>query len=169
MLIFDEQMFCHLCREADQSPRRRQHINLHRSHEESCQRLFNAIQPESYIAPHRHAVSNTRELLVAVQGRFALVTFKDEGDLLSVIPFGTELHLDDSCSSVGVEVPPNVWHTVLATEKNSILLEVKEGPFLPTESKELAPWAPRVGSSEAEIFLSKLQLYVRAHLRALAD
>ena len=26
-----------------------------------------------------------------------------------------------------MEIPPNVWHTVLAKQENSILLEVKEG------------------------------------------
>ena len=54
-----------------------------------------------------------------------------------------------------MEIPPHVWHTVLAKQDNSILLEVKEGPFVSDEAKELVLWAPQDGSAEVESFLAK--------------
>ena len=34
------------------SSRRRQHLNLHTSYQDPCQRLLNAVQPNSYIRDH---------------------------------------------------------------------------------------------------------------------
>lgn len=79
MLIFDHRLLDNLCLESNRSSRRRQHLNMHRSFDERCRRLFNATQPDSYIPPHRHALSNMHEFLIAVKGRFALVTSDDEG------------------------------------------------------------------------------------------
>ena len=72
MFILDNKMLDGLCQKAEHSPRRRQHLNIHCSYQESCQRLFNAIQPKSYIPPQRHSVANKQELLVAVRGTFFL-------------------------------------------------------------------------------------------------
>ena len=58
--------------------------------------------------------------------------------------------------AVGVEVTPDTWHTVVALEPNSILLEIKAGPFDPTQPKEFAPWAPEEGSEMAERYLEEL-------------
>ena len=157
MLIFDQCLLDNLCVESARSPRRRVHSNIHSSFDERCQRLFNAIQPDSYIPPHRHELSNTRELLMAVRGRFALLEFDDEGGVVSCVQFGTELHHDDECHSVGVELLPSSWHTVVAMEEDSILLEVKQGPFVPHEGKELATWAPKAGSKSAELLLAEWQ------------
>tara|TARA_B100000787_G_scaffold49830_1_gene35866 strand:- start:568 stop:795 length:228 start_codon:yes stop_codon:yes gene_type:complete len=67
MFILDNQMLDDLCQQADHSSRRRQHLNIHSSYEENCQRLFNAIQPNSYIPPHRHSIADKKELLVAIR------------------------------------------------------------------------------------------------------
>jgi cupin fold WbuC family metalloprotein len=39
---------------ARQSPRLRKNYNLHDSDASACHRLFNGIEPGSYIRPHRH-------------------------------------------------------------------------------------------------------------------
>lgn len=157
MYILDNKMLDSLCQQAGSSSRRRQHLNIHSSYQENCQRLFNAIQPSSYIPPHRHFIADKQELLVAIRGSFSLITFDDQGNFIRSSLFGSELYADGFCSNVGVEIPPHVWHTVLAKQENSILLEVKEGPFVSDEAKELAFWAPQDGSTEAQSFLAKCQ------------
>jgi cupin fold WbuC family metalloprotein len=155
MFILGNQMLDDLSHQAKYSSRLRQNLNIHSSYEENCQRLVNAIQPDSYIPPHRHSSANKQELLVAIRGSFSLITFDDQGNFVQSTSFGTELYADELCSNVGVEVPPDVWHTVLAKQENSILLEVKEGPFVLEEAKELALWAPQDGSAEVDSFLAK--------------
>ena len=139
---------------AKASSRRRQHRNIHQSYQDACQRLFNAIEPDSYIRPHRHASDPRDELLIAVRGVMTLLTFDDQGGLIGVVRFGTDKHC--SAIAVGVEVPASTWHTVVAMEPGCILLEVKSGPFDPDQPKDLAGWAPEEGSELASAYLGQL-------------
>lgn len=145
---------------AAETPRRRQHQNLHTSYADPCQRLLNAIEPDSYIRPHRHALDPKAECLVAVRGRFALIAFDERGAPECVLPFGTELHGDKGELDLGVEVPAAKWHTVIALVPGSVLLEVKAGPFDPGAAKELAPWAPEENSAGAVDYFRALRRIV---------
>ena len=92
MKIFDAQYLDDLTGKAKVSPRLRQHRNVHQSYQDASQRLFNAIEPGSYIRPHRHASDPREELLIAVRGVMAMVTFDDQGAVTNVLRFGTEKH-----------------------------------------------------------------------------
>ena len=164
MFILDNIMLDSLCQQAENSSRRRKNLNIHSSFQENCQRLLNAIQPGSYIPPHRHTVANKQELLVAIRGSFSLITFDDHGNFVRSYSFGSELYADELRPNVGVEIPPHVWHTVLAKQENSILLEVKEGPFVSGEAKERAIWAPQDGSAEVLSFLAKCHEFSESNL-----
>ena len=139
------------------TPRRRQHHNLHTSHTDPSQRLLNAIGLDSYIRPHRHALDPKVECLVAVRGKFSLITFDERGSPERVVRFGTELHGRDDQLDIGVEVPAATWHTVIALVPGSVLLEVKAGPFDPHAAKEPAPWAPEEHSADAEGYFQALR------------
>jgi cupin fold WbuC family metalloprotein len=157
MKIFDAEYLGNLINKAKINPRKRQHRNIHLSYQEPCQRLFNAIEPESYIQPHRHAVTAKDELLLAVRGLMACIMFNDEGVVDSVYYFGSELYGADHC--VGVEVASSVWHTVVALESGSVLLEVKPGPFDPAHPKEYASWAPSEGAVGADLYFAQLRKF----------
>jgi cupin fold WbuC family metalloprotein len=156
MKIFHAQYLDDLRGQAKVSPRLRQHRNVHQSYQEASQRLFNAIEPGSYIRPHRHASDPREELLIAVRGLMALVTFDDQGAVTNVLRFGTDRHGDEM--AVGAEVSSGTWHTVIAFEPGCVLLEVKAGPFDPNQPKNLAPWAPEEGTSTAVSYLQQLML-----------
>ena len=155
MKIFSAGYLDELSAQAKASQRQRQHRNVHQSYQDACQRLFNAIEPDSYIRPHRHASDPREELLVAVRGLMVLVTFDDEGNVLEVTRFGTETKGVDL--AVGAEVRADTWHTVIALEPGCVLLEVKAGPFDPNQPKNLATWAPEEASPEAGAYLSRLK------------
>ena len=138
MKIFDKDYVELLCADAALNPRKRQYRNIHHSYQDPCQRLFNAIEPGSYIRPHRHLSCARDELLIVVRGLMALVEFDADGKVNTVIHMGSEKY--GASLAVGVEVTPDSWHTVVALEPGSILLEVKAGPFDPAE---LVPWPPK--------------------------
>lgn len=146
--------------EAAQSRRARQHRNIHRSYDDPCQRFLNAIGMESYIRPHRHSLDPKAETLVAVRGLFALLAFDDNGVVQEVIRFGTEKYGKVEGLSVGVDFPPGTWHTIIALVHDSVLLELKAGPFDAKAAKEPAPWAPNEGSSQATIYLQELRSFI---------
>ena len=154
MKVFGADYLNELTARAQCSPRKRQHHNIHESYADPCQRLFNAIEPSSYIRPHRHAADPRDELLIAVRGSMALVTFDEQGMVTGVVRFGADRNGDGL--AVGAEVPANRWHTVIALEPGCVLLEVKAGPFDPNQPKDLAPWAPDEGTAGADNYLNKL-------------
>jgi cupin fold WbuC family metalloprotein len=154
MKIFDAQYLNDLTFQAKVNQRLRQHRNIHQSCQEVCQRLFNSIEPGSYIRPHRHNSDPKDELLISVRGVMALITFDDMGAVTSVLRFGTERFGGDM--ALGAEVPPNSWHTVIALEPGCVLLEVKAGPFDSNQPKDLATWAPEEGSAVAHGYLNQL-------------
>jgi len=143
-----------LVSEAAANPRRRRHHNLHASPDEPCQRLLNAVWPDSYIRPHRHAESRTPECLLALRGTFALIEFDDAGGIAGVHRFGRDAGI------AVVEIPPNRWHTVLAMTEGAVLFETKSGPFREPRAKVFADWAPAEGSHAQAAYLERLRLSI---------
>ncbi|WP_443643403.1 WbuC family cupin fold metalloprotein [Candidatus Levibacter sp. Uisw_134_01] len=140
--------------DAKKNRRKRQHFNLHESFKDPCQRLFNAIEPGSYIRPHRHAFDPRDELLIAVRGLMVLVLFDDLGNLTQIFPFG--INKNKRKYAIGAEVSAKDWHTVIALQEGCVLIEVKAGPFNSELPKELAPWAPNETSPDAKSYLENL-------------
>lgn len=153
--VLSAQYLDSLVEEACQSPRLRQHRNIHERLDDPCQRFLNAIGTDSYIRPHRHSLDPKAETLIAVRGQFALMTFDDSGAIIGVVYFGTEKA--DNKVPVGVDLAPSTWHTIIALVAGSILLELKAGPFNSNAAKEPAPWAPEEGSSAGRDYLQRLR------------
>ncbi len=146
-----------LVAQAKNSPRLRQHSNIHLDYADPCQRLFNAIEPDSYIRPHYHGI----ETLFVVQGLMALIVFNDDGAVEQVQRFGFDSISGNLNIAVGIEIPLNKWHTIVSFESGSVLLEIKAGPFDPNMPKYLAPWAPEEGTSDGANYLRQLMEKIR--------
>lgn len=157
MKIFSSQYFDELLNTAARSQRLRAHANVHHSYADQCQKLFNAIKIESYIRPHRHSLDPKEECLIAVRGLFGLIEFSEYGDIESTTLFGSEKYSQQLSIASGVELAAGVWHTVVSLVENSILFEVKSGPFDPALAKEFAPWAPEEDSEYAQGYLYALR------------
>lgn len=142
---------------ANINTRRRKHLNLHQSYSEKCQKVINAVDMTSYIAPHRHSLDPKTETLIALNGAFALFTFDDRGCVTEVVKLEMPRINSNSIACFGLDIFPDTWHTVIALAPSSILLEIKEGPFFPDSAKEVAPWAPDEGSKDAFNYLRLLR------------
>lgn len=136
-----------LVQKARSCERRRAFQNMHSSFEDPCQCLLNAIEPSSYIPPHRHQAANNSEFLFAVQGCLVVLIFDDVGVITesAILSHGALPR-----AKFAVEITPDKWHSVVAVTTGSVLLEVKSGPFNPKAAKEIAPWCPAEGDVEAE-------------------
>lgn len=141
-----DQLIC----EAAGSERRRKNLNMHDDYADPCQRLFNAMEPGSYIRPHRHCNPPKPECFMAVRGRMALVVFDDEGEVERAVAFGA------GADVVAIELPPGLWHTLVAFEPGSIFFETKPGPYVPLSAEDLAPWSPAEGAPETGDYLTHL-------------
>jgi cupin fold WbuC family metalloprotein len=162
---FDPNYFNSLHKEAAASPRRRMHRNVHTRYDDPCQRFFNTLNDDSYVAPHRHLAEPRTEMILAVQGLAALVVFDDAGGITGVVPFGSETHGGGVAIALGVEHAPGVWHTVVSLSPVCTLIELKAGPFNPNGPKEFAPFAPvDSDGSTAHRMLSRWQTLARSVL-----
>jgi cupin fold WbuC family metalloprotein len=159
---FTQEYLSTLVNEAGESPRSRQHRNIHTSYDDPCQRFMNAIAMDSYIRPHRHALDPKAETLIAIKGLFALIRFDDTGTVQEIIQFGTEKFSDEIGVSAGVDLSPGIWHTIIALKPGSVLLELKAGPFNPQAAKEPALWAPEEGSALGQEYLQQLRSLIRS-------
>lgn len=147
---FDQ--FVDLHGQAKASPRQRQHLNIHASHEALFQRLFIAFGMDSYVRPHRHHLVPKDETLIAAQGLLGVLVFDDDGQVVQKLKLGTERHDGPGVGPV-VDMPAGTWHTVLALTPDAVLLEGKAGPFDPQGPREFANWAPEEGTAEALVLL----------------
>lgn len=150
MKILDNNLLSNLSEQARSNPRLRQNYNLHANLEDPCQRLLNAMEPGSYIRPHRHLKPPKQEGFVGVRGCLTAFIFDREGKVTEVILFGPHEAI------FGVDVPVGVWHTVVSLEAGSVFYETKTGPYIPIPEEDMAPWAPEEGSSMAEKYLKSL-------------
>ena len=149
--FFGRECLNELSGRAAESPRRRMNLNFHDAPEHPANRMLNAMEPDSYVRPHRHAAAFKDETFVVVKGAFGVVLFDERGNVSStaLLRAGGEL--------IGAHLPAGVFHSVVALEPASVFFEVKAGPYDPTAAKDWAPWAPEEGAMEAPAYLSKLR------------
>jgi len=124
---------------------------FHRSESATLHRMFNAVQPGSYIPPHRHWDPPKAESWLVLRGALAFFTFDDQGTITEC------LEIRAGGDIFGVDLEPGVYHTFFALEPDTVVYEVKDGPYSPTTDKAFPDWAPREGSPEASRYLAQLQ------------
>lgn len=128
--------------EARRSPRLRKNRNFH-AMEDSVHRLVNALEPATYIRPHRHLDPAKCETAIALAGSIGVIVFDDAGQIVEkrvISPGGPVM---------GAEMPPGAWHTFVSLLPGSAFFEAKAGPYEPPSPEELASWAPAEGTPEA--------------------
>ena len=79
--FLDASLLDELSARARSVPRLRAHHNLHDSPEAQAHRMLVAMEPGSYVRPHRHLDPNKAETIVVLRGRLGVLVFDDEGRL----------------------------------------------------------------------------------------
>ena len=113
--------------------------------------MFNAVQPGSYIAPHRHLDPPKDEAWIVLRGALAFFTFDDAGEIQECLEISARGEV------FGVDLEPGVYHTFLALEPDTVVFEVKTGPYVTSNDKSFAPWAPSEGSPDAAAYMEALR------------
>ena len=128
--------------EARENPRLRKNYNFHDDHADPVNRMLNALEPGTYLPPHRHQDPDKTEIYLVLRGRLEALLFDDQGEVTRRIQMGpgTPVH--------AIEIPPRTWHTILVQEPGTVIYEIKEGPYVPLSPVHLAPWAPSAEDKE---------------------
>lgn len=124
MQLINKSLLDTVIMEAKKSPRLRMNYNFHTDLNDKCQRLLNALEPGTIMPIHHHEVA---EVYVLLQGRLRVMSYDDAGkEIESVI-------LDPREGNYGIQIPANTWHSLEVLESESVIFEVKEGPYIPHE------------------------------------
>ncbi len=133
-----------LAGEAQALPRQRANLNLHEQLEDPIQRLAIAMEPGTYVRPHRHR--HTWELLTPLRGRFLVLYFDEAGTVTARTVLGEDCRM--------LENPAGQWHAVLSLDAGGVIFEVKHGPYQPLAAADMAPWSPPAESATASGLLT---------------
>lgn len=125
MKIINEALLNETTGRAKQSPRLRMNYNFHEHLDDPVNRLLNALEPGTYLRPHRHLNPKKDEIFLLLRGRIAVFLFDNKGEITQ-----TQI-LDPKEGVYGAEIKAGTWHGLLVLESGSIIYEIKEGPFAP--------------------------------------
>ena len=115
---------------AKASERLRMNLDLRNSAEDQSQRMLNAIEPGSVVPIHRH--QKTSETVVCLRGR-VVEEFYDELERICT----ETIELTPNGQTVALNIPAGQWHTLRSLESGSVILEVKDGKFEPTQDVDI--------------------------------
>ncbi len=142
---------------AKQSARLRMNYNFHKEYSDTLQRLLNAIEPGSYLRPHKHENPDKREVFTVLRGKVLVVEFDPEGNITDYMV------LEPSAGSFGAEIPERTFHCIMALEPGTVVYEVKDGPYSPIDDKNFAAWAPREGDPGCVDYMDGILIRVGLH------
>ncbi len=152
--FIDAALLAAVSADARSRQRLRANFNFHPADDFPAHRLLNAIEPGSWLPPHRHLDPAKDESIIVVAGALGVVIFDDAGVVV------TSRQLSPGGDCCGVDIPHGTWHTVVALVTGTVIFEAKSGPYQPLLAEELAPWAPAEGApGVADYALSLRQLF----------
>ena len=143
MKLITEELLNQVSREAEKSPRLRMNHNFHESPDAPVQRMLNALEPGTYLRPHRHKNPDREEMYLVLRGKLITFFFDDNGNVTE------RIEISPAEGKYGIEIPPGVWHSIVVLEKGTVIYEAKQGPYIPLSKENVAPWAPDVNDVEA--------------------
>ena len=146
MIPITESFVTQLSNEARITARKRKNYNYHKLLSDTLQRLLNAMEPDTYVQPHKHDNPDKREAFIIIKGEVLVVEFDDHGEITE------HIILNHSKGNYGVEIQEKTWHTLISLKPGSVVYELKDGPYNPENDKKFADWAPVEGSEEAKNF-----------------
>ena len=141
--FFDDALFARVASEARLSPRRRMNYNFHRSTDDPVNRLLNAMHRGSYLPVHRHQSPSRSETCVVLRGSVGVTIYDDAGGVVT----HRRVSADGPCC--GFDIEAGVWHGLVVLEDDTVLFEVKRGPYAPITADNLAPWTPDAEDRQA--------------------
>lgn len=150
MKIIDHKLLSEVTAKAKTSSRKRMNYNFHETLDAIVQRMLNALEPGTYVQPHKHETPDKVEAFIILKGKILVVEFDDVGNIIQNCILSAENGV------LGAELPPRSWHCIVALEPGSVVYEVKDGPYSPINDKNFAPWAPKEGDPDCQEFLNGL-------------
>lgn len=128
-MLIDDKLLNKVSEQAKASPRLRMNYNLHETLDDKVQRLFNAMEPGTIIPIQRH--QDTAETMIVVRGKLRITIYDDFKNIIE------QCVLNPLDGNYGYHIPKGVWHGVEVLVPNTVMFEVKEGPYAPLGPEDI--------------------------------
>ncbi len=128
---------------AKENCRFRLNYNFHENLDDSLHRMLNALEPNTYIRPHKHSDPAKEEIFILLRGKLIIFIFDNSGKITN------QIELSQTSGNLGIEIPADTWHSLIVSEPNTIVFEVKKGPYTPLNNEDFADWAPHPDNLKA--------------------
>jgi cupin fold WbuC family metalloprotein len=135
--------------EARTSPRQRKNYNFHQL-DDRVQRFLNVLQPGTYVRPHRHIRPEDAsgfEFFLVLQGAIGMIVLNEQGQVLH------RERISPTGETRAIELAEGTFHTLVALEPNTVMFELKEGPYIPMSDKDFLAKFPLEGTPEAKAWV----------------
>ena len=80
-----------------------------------------------------------------LQATIGLLQFNSEGEIHQ------QLHLSAKGPTHGIEIAEDQFHTLVALEADSVIFELKQGPYQPNQDKDFLYGFPKERTPEATV------------------
>lgn len=141
-----QELFDQVAQSALGVPRLRKNHNFHQL-SDTVQRFLNVLQPGTYVRPHRHVRDSDRngfELFLVLQGEIGFLLLDAQGRVVQ-----TE-RLCAQGPTYGLELKEGQYHTLIALAPDTVMFEIKEGPYVPSGDKDFLTHFPTEGTAAAQ-------------------
>ena len=143
--LIDQDLFDAVALRARASERLRMNFNLHQE-SDLVQRFLNVMQPGTYVRPHLHCRPGTGEgfeCFVVLQGSIGVLLFDANGTCLR------QERLDAAGPVRGLQLDEGLFHSLVALAPDSVIFELKQGPYQPLADKDFLAGFPQEGELES--------------------
>jgi len=141
-----------LKRRADDSPRGRYRLCLHRTTDHPVQEMVIVCDRGTYFRPHRHPRSKG-ESLHMIEGELTVFFFDDQGAVIRTV----ELGAPETGKTFYYRQDGDIWHLHVPRSDRVVFHETRTGPFDRDQDNEYATWSPDESDTDAvTAFLSRL-------------
>ena len=151
--LIGNEMFKELIEQAQNSPRKRKNYNFHPSMDSNPHRFMNVLCRGTYITPHRHLHPPKAESFLILEGAVVFFIFNDDGSIKEKHLLG---RMPGKRMSMGIDIAPGIWHNLVTLTDYAVCYEVKPGPYVVSDDKEFADWAPHEGSAGCDEYMAEL-------------
>ena len=138
------------------TPKRRVRINAHPRSDDELHEMIIAIEPGSYIRPHKHPGKS--EAFHIIEGQVDIVVFSEAGEVERIVSLAAK----GGHHPFYYRMSTPHFHTLIVRSDLLVVHEITNGPFLPTGTI-YAAFAPEEGdTASAAIFQANLVKRVAA-------
>lgn len=131
MKIIGENIISDIHQQAMDSPRLRMNYNIHESLDEDIHKLLNSLQVGTIMPIHRHLHPPKKETFVLLDGSLEVIKYNDNKSVAEKIV------MSRNNGNIICEIMPDEWHSFNVLEPNTLILEIKKGPYLPFQDIDL--------------------------------